>query len=257
MHKPLASLLIRDLPHYRREAFAAGLEAAGFCVAKRHSNNPRPDELLVIWNRYGFNHHLAQRYEAAGARVIVVENGYLDFKGARKTFALSLGHHNGAGEPLMPLASREAPEFEAEIRPWRELLPRGDVLLLPQRGIGPPGVAMPAGWVSDVQRRIQERKVRMRLHPGGNPSKRTLERDLEGVGVCVIWGSGAGLKALMAGVPVVYEFKRWIGRDGGSYGLQALDKPRLGDREAMIRRVASSQWTCDEVASGKPFEGLR
>ncbi len=258
MQRSTASLLIRDLPHYRREAFAAGLSAAGFSVAKQHSNNPRPGDVLVIWNRYGFNHSLAQRYEAAGARVVVVENGYLDFRGARKTFAMSLRYHNGAGEPLLPAdADREAPEFDVELRPWCSDGKRGDVLLLPQRGIGPPGVAMPAGWLADVQRRISGRRVRIRPHPGGNQPRRALERDLEGVAVCVTWGSGAGLKALLAGVPVVHEMRHWIGADGGSRGLETLGQPRFGDREAMLRRIVRAQWTDEEVVAGVPFKYLR
>jgi hypothetical protein len=119
---------------------------------------------------------------------------------------------------------------------------------------------MPAGWIADVQRRIRaidrERVVRVRPHPGGNPSRRTLEQDLRGAAVCVIWGSGAGLKALAAGVPVVYEFDRWIGREGGSRGLKTLRQPHLGDRDAMLRRVLDAQWTDEEVATGIPFREL-
>ena len=87
--------------------------------------------------------------------------------------------------------------------------------MLPQRGIGPPGVAMPAGWPEKTVARLRtmtKRKVVVRAHPGNNATQRPLERDLEGCWCVVTWASGGALKAICAGVPVFYDPARWIGR---------------------------------------------
>ena len=40
-------------------------------------DRPKPGDLVVVWNRYGNYEAEALRFEAAGAAVIVMENGYL------------------------------------------------------------------------------------------------------------------------------------------------------------------------------------
>jgi hypothetical protein len=192
-----------------------------------------------------------------GAAVMVVENGYVEFRNSRKTFAISLNHHNGAGHWPDGGMSR-AHMLNIELKPWRTAVPHGDIVLLPQRGVGPPGVAMPRNWIAEVQSRIAKlglgrRVVRVRPHPGGAKSKRTLEQDLEGAAACVVWASGAGIKALALGVPVVHEFPKWIGAVAGSRGIESIRAPRLGDRQAMLESVARAQWTVEEVSTGAPM----
>lgn len=266
----LAVVLLRDRPPYRRNAFVAGLRRNGYTVAtgwptpkKRRPYEPQPDHVLVVWNRYGANDQYAKIFERAGAAVLVAENGYLDFAGTDKTFAISLYQHNGAG--LWP---NDAPErfekFDLDLTPWRTR--GGDVLVLPQRGIGPPGVAMPNSWTAEVQRRLVARegvrRPRVRPHPGTQRNVKPLLDDLEGVGAAVIWGSGAGHKALVAGVPVFYEFEKWIGGPAACAGIKhvrerMLDPERyMGDRVAMLTRLAQAQWTVEEVESGEPIERL-
>ena len=269
---PTASLLVRNLPHYRRDAFERGLRQAGFAIAGAVSPRPSPHDVLVIWNRHGQNHVNALRYEAAGAAVIVAENGYIDMADARKTFALALNHHNGAG--MWPEgAQKRAPLLGVRPAPWRGNGQEGPILLLPQRGIGEPGVAMPLDWEAQVRGRlrramIQTREIRTRWHPNGRPLGQaysgpapkgtgpTLEEELAGVGLCVTWASGAGIKALIIGVPVIFELASWVGGMGGSYGTGTLYEPRLGNREAMLERLAWAQWSVDEVETGEPFRRL-
>lgn len=257
-----AYLLSRDTPHYRRDAFTDGLEAAGCRVVQRPApSKPSPNDLLVIWNRYSATHGLARRFEAAGAPVIVTENGYLPLRGTKKSFAFALNHHNGAGR--WPTDDqRRMDRLDINVEPWRGDGRRGDILILPQRGFGEPGVAMPRAWPDDVERRIRAaghargRTVRVRRHPGGDPRAIPLADDLQGVGCAVIWASGAGLYALAAGVPVVYELPQWIGAAGGSFGLASLAHPRLGDRKAAFDAVAQCVWSVEEVTQGEPFRRL-
>jgi hypothetical protein len=248
------------------------LRQAGFAVSSEARPYPRACDVLVIWNRYGAGHQAAQKYETAGAAVIIAENGYLDIAGARKTFAMSLYHHNGAG--MWPDGMQRRSELlGVRPAPWRGDGRQGAILLLPQRGIGEPGVAMPTDWVEAVSARLRRtmigrREIRTRWHPAGRPIGRaysgpapkdggpTLEEDLADVGLCVTWGSGAGIKALLAGVPVIYELEPWVGGMGGSYGTGTIHEPRLGNREAMLERLAWAQWSVDEVETGEPFRRL-
>jgi hypothetical protein len=257
MHRPTAYLLIRDLPHYRQEVFKQGLTVAGFLVSTKQPREIHANDALVIWNRYGVGDVYAKRFEAAGALVFVAENAYLDTPGAKKTFALALNRHNGLGRfPLDVSRSAIYPDPE----PWRDC-PQGDALLLPQRGIGLPGVAMPRAWCVEAAARLRAAgftgRIRTRQHPGNITAKvKPFERDLEGVAFAVTWASGAGVKALMAGVPVFFELHGWIGRLGALEGVRRWRERWTGGRRHMLDMVASAQWTDQEVASGAPFEAL-
>ena len=259
MVTPTAYCLVRDRPPYRQDAFHAALRRLGFKLGKiSAATRPDPRDLLVIWNRYGVGDRLAKLFERDGARVLVAENGYLPMRGTKKAFALALNHHNGAG--AWPRADHpRAHLLDVELRPWRPHTP--ELLVLPQRGIGPSGVAMPRAWPDDVRRRLNlatRQRVRIRRHPGTDrPTSPTLEEDLEGAGACVTWGSGAALKALVAGVPVFHEFKRWIGAPASTFGIAKTTEPaRPDNREQLLERVAWAQWSVEELETGEPLARL-
>lgn len=254
---PTAHCLIRRNPHYRHDAFFAGFKRIGFKVSDVpvRERKVKPGDVLVVWNRYGIFDAQAKMFERSGATVIVAENGYLPMRGTKKAFALSLWHHNGAG--LWPEMESRADKLAAELKPWRR---SGDeIVILPQRGIGPEGVAMPKRWQADIEKRLGKRKFRTRQHPGLNDVK-PVEKDLDRAKCAVIWGSGAGLKALCEGVPVFHEFPKWIGRFGACAGIDHIDDDDLtacmGDRVAMLDNVSRAQWSVEEVETGEPFARL-
>jgi hypothetical protein len=259
--------LIRQALHYRRLAFERGLRAAGFTIVPALSN-PGPGDLLVTWNRYGANDLSAQRFEQTGAAVVVVENGYLgasydeygkpsDANG-EPLLAMALWHHNGAGQWHVDKPGRWR-EQGIQVHPWRTA---GEhIVVLAQRGIGPPGVAMPAGWPSKAAQRLEEmaeRMVRVRPHPGNEPAKKPLADDLGRAWCAVTWGSGSALKAICAGVPVFSDFPHWIGNPATFDLGQDIEQPLTDDlaREHMLDRVSWAQWSLSEVASGEPFMRL-
>lgn len=265
-----ASCLIRDPGHYGRPIVLAGLKKVGFDLVP-HIHDPRAGDLLVIWNRYGRGDQEAARFERAGAAVIVVENGYLGHRYSahakpfdqhgEQLYAMALWHHNGAGGWAVGEPGRWR-EQGIEVRPWRT---GGDyVLVLPQRGIGPRGVAMPREWPEKAVRRLQamtERRVRVRSHPGNVPAVRSLERDLEGAWCAVTWGSCAALRAICYGVSVLSEFPQWIGRSACVSRDWAIEQVgRYADildaRDRMLDRLAWAQWSTSEIATGEPFIAL-
>lgn len=244
-----ALVMFRDGLHYRRECFAAGLQIHGYSVFEQHPHHqhkfftPSHDDLLVIWNRYGSGDAMAMEFEAVGAKVIVAENGYMgkDWLG-QSWYALSLNHHNGAGRtPYNGPGRWNALGFE--LQPMRE--DGTEVVLLPQRGIGEKGVAMPGNWIAKTQTQFPGSRVRM--HPGKNTALDLIE-DCKNARHVVTHGSGAGIKCMAAGIRCISTWPQWIGYEG----CGMLQDTRL----AMFRRLAWAMWTIDEVKNGQAFDAL-
>ncbi len=245
-----ACLLVRDLPHYRRDAFAAGLTAVGFSVSK--SPKPAAGNVLVIWNRYGTNDDLAALYEAAGGHVLVAENGYFARHGEAPTeYAVSKSqhHHGGAAVPeISPIKG---------LKPWRK---EGDhILICAQRGFGSK-VMQCYGWAERIAAELRQRTkrpIRLRVHPGNHAPKVPLADDLAGCHAVVLWSSNSGIEALMQGVPVFYGAPRWIAEKAARPLAGAdVEQPFMGDRTAGLSHAAANQYTVEEIASGKPFRDL-
>lgn len=239
---------------YGKEFFIRGLERHGFTWSNDLSHRPAPGDVLLLWNRGARDHTLFARYKAAGARVIVAENGYTARTSDRsKLYALAFDHHNGAG--TWPVGDGERWKAQGiELQPWRE---GGDhLLVLPQRGIGAPPAAMPQAWPSRTMAALAKkpRRVVLRRHPGG---QKTEPYDaLRGCYAAVTWGSGAAIKAIIAGYPVFHDMAQWIGAPAARFGIGALDDPWMGDRVPMLERLGCAQWTAAEIESGEAFEWL-
>jgi len=245
-----AQLLLADGPNYRKADFQAGLQALGYELVDQ-IRCPRPADVLVIWNRGSWRNTEAQRFEAAGARVIVAENGYLGKNWiGQKWFALALGHHSGAGT-WPDGGSARWDSWGAQLAPWRT--DGTEVLVLEQRGIGEPGVASPRGWERDMVKRFGGR---LRNHPGGAVPAVSLVDDLRNARCVVSWHSGGAMLALLMGVPAFYGFPLWIGRSAARHVSEFDAGPWVGDRLAMFRRLAWAMWAVDEVRTGVAFEKL-
>lgn len=231
-----ACCLIREAPHYRADAFRRGLTAAGLSLV----SDAGACDVLVIWNRYGANERLADQVEARGGRVLVAENAAWgnDFVGGR-WYSLALGVNNTAGRFRVG-DSHRWDSIGVGLAPWRRTA--GEIVILPQRGIGPRGVAMPSGWPEAVKR---ETGGRIRPHPGKYDST-PLRDDLALARQVVTWGSGAAIKALLWGIPVRSDMPGWVGEQDNTDG----------GRLAMFRRLAWGQWRVTEISCGDAFRWL-
>ena len=207
----------------RRAAFEKGLKRIG------------DPELFCTWNRIGAADQVARQYEARGLPVIVAENAAWgnEFAG-QQWYSLARGMHNIAGR--FPVGDGERfDRLNVDLASWRN---GGERVVLPQRGIGPAGVAMPRHWPA-------AQRGRVRSHPGTRACM-PIEQDLANAGEVVTWGSGAAIKALMWGIRVESHMPNWIAEQDNT------DAGRL----AMLRRLAWAQWTLQEIESGEPFERL-
>lgn len=242
--------------HYQRSAFEEGLQSIGFEIEGNPTPDPRPGDLLVCWNRYSRDERVIRAYEAARASVLIVENAWLDH--GRKEdhhFAICRNHHNGAGTWHI---GDEARPLDVEIKPWRTT--GTHLLVLPQRGLGEEGVRQPSGWANTIEHRLRymtDRPIKFRMHPGIRPHPEGYtEGGLEDCWAAIVWASGAGIKAICAGIPVFHEFRGWIGRPAAKWGFSDIENPYLGERETMLRNISWAQWTAEEIAKGEPFRWL-
>ena len=251
-----AIVLLKPSPHYRRDSFVAGLQRLGFTIVNR-IDKPRPDDVFVTWNLSGGLEKMAQTFERAGARVLVMENGYLS-PPDRPMYAISLGGHNGAGRTPTGDASR----WEAlgiQCKPWRTS--GKHYLVCGQRGIGSREMASPHAWhqkTAEKLQRVTSRPIRTRAHPGNRPSGAPpLQHDLRDALACVIWASSSGVRALVEGVPVFYAAPHWICA-AGAYRFKRpedIEQQLVDDaaRAKALHHMANGQWDCIEIATGEPL----
>lgn len=263
---------VREQPYYRRDAFASGLRACGYDVRFGPPQTYDGETVYVSWNRYSPNHELCTRVEKAGGIAIIAENGYVGPGGVsphqmepRQIYALAIGGHNGSGTWNVGGPERWN-ALSVDLKPWRA---EGDhVLVCPNRPFGRPDLIMPVDWADKVVNRLRKvtnRPIRVRAHPGNGAHKTRLDADLKDAWACVIWSSSAGVQALIAGVPVLYDAPKWIAAPAGfnfrfqsewdameSAASDYLDACR---RDAM-ECLAWAQWHHEEIASGEPFRHL-
>lgn len=250
----IAICQIRQQPWYRREAFESGLRKAGYSLVQSGRPACRED-LLVIWNRYGGMESMANTWEQLGGTVIVCENGYCgkDAEG-RQFYAIGVHGHNGSG--WFPVSDEDRfSSLGIKLLPWRT---GGEhILVCGQRGIGSATMASPQDWhsrMADRLRKVTDRPIKIRLHPGNQPAKTHLEDDLENAYACVIWSSGSGVKALQLGIPVFYDAPHWI-CEHAAERTEEINFPAVSDlnREDAMHKMSYGQWSVAEIEAGIPF----
>lgn len=250
--------LIREQPHYRRDAFLAGLRKLGYDIGQ-HAHPHSRDDLLIIWNRYSTFADRADSWEAQGGTVLVAENGYVGAdKNGHQLYALAIHGHNGSGDWPIGAEDRFA-KLDIELQPWQNN-DSGPFLICGQRGIGSRLMASPPNWHNKAKNELNKYPTKVRLHPGNAPPTTPLGADLAGAKACVIWSSSSGVKALVKGHPVIYDAPYWICQDAAVTLKQFIEQPALlkddSARLKAMHKMAWAQWTIEEIETGEPFKYL-
>ena len=250
--------LIRAQPHYRHDAFLSGLRAAGYQVTDGAPSFPvRAGDVLVVWNRYYEHERIADRFEAGGGTVLCAENAYLRGRhDGGDYYALAIHGHNGIGRWHVGGPERWD-ALGVELAPWRA--EGRHVLVAPNRSFGMRGYTMPNHWAQDAAERLRmrtSREIRVRPHPGNDAPKVPLADDLRDAHCVVIWSSSVGVKALIAGVPVICEAPAWICKAATSPTWEGLAQDWEARRIEALRALAWAQFTAEEIGSGEAFQSL-
>lgn len=249
------NLLRRDL-HYRREAFSEGATAAGLSVVEAMPRSPAPEDVLLIWNRYGSFSARADEFEARGATVIVVENCAMGNSWRPgKWFCLARSHVALTGGDFRPQGPSRWAEIGCELEPFRG---GGDeTVILAQRGIGHPTVASPERWAESVRGRFGGR---IRPHPGASSGETpSLREDLARAREVITWSSAAAVQALAMGVPVWHRHENFVMAPAAlplsMFGRVPPERDEA-KRLSAFERLAWAMWELDEVRSGEPIRRL-
>jgi len=253
-----AELLIRDQPHYRRYAFESGLKRLGYTIGP--IVDPTPNDVFVSWNLYSGRKTRANQFKAAGAKVLVAENGYYGKDNEdRQYYALARDGHNGSGKWYTGDEDRLS-HFNIYFKAWRE---EGKyILVCPQRGIGPPDFAMPKSWPDEIVAQLKKMTtlpIKLRPHPGNKPAEIPLSEDLKDAARLVVWSSNSSIAALIEGIPT-YFCAPHIVTEGACLSFnnhQGVERSVFNDgRTSAFHRMSWAQWSVEELENGFPFEYL-
>jgi hypothetical protein len=112
-----------------------------------------------------------------------------------------------------------------------------------------------AGFTGDIAAAVCDQTDRpVRVRRKGNP--RPLAADLADCWCVVTWASNAAVEAILAGVPAIVLGESAAAPMAGD-GLDQIDAPPTPDgREEWAAGLAASQWTLEEIASGKAWAEL-
>jgi hypothetical protein len=229
----------------------------GYEVGFEATTEPSEGDVLLIWNRNSYSEVHCRAFEKVGAHIFVAENGYIGSdKHGHQLYALALDHHSGAGRWHVGDYSR----WEAlgiDLLPWKK--DGSEIVIMPQRSIGchEHNIAMPFDWQQQVYgllRSRSNRPIRVRQHPGA--SRESPLADLKNAWAGVVWGSGAGIKCIVGGIPVFHYLEKWIGCDSAIYNPKSFEEPYKGTRTTTLTKVAWAQWTTDEIQQGIAIECL-
>lgn len=250
--------LMRNDRKFAHPELVYGFERCGFKVTDQRTNEFHRDDVLVLWNRRPGDAGICENARRAGAKIVIIENGYFgrEWRGSR-WYAISRDHHYT--KPIRHLPERWR-HFGIELKPWQRVK-HNRVLLLPQRGIGEPGVGMPRDWLHSASTYFDRRGwvADVRSHPGaiGQTAADTLQQSILGYYAVATWASGAAIKALVEGIPVINWYHKWMMRSACVHAdkWDSGTRPET-DRLPAFEYMAGGLWSAHEIASGEPFVGL-
>lgn len=265
MHRT-AWITLRHQPPYRSDAFANGFEELGFKVRMQlpEGNPVQPHDVVVVWNLNPRYRPAAEKAIAAGAALLVTENGYVTKAGSGQPYyALARNGHNGSGLWFVGPEDRWG-ALVREIKPWVDR-PDGYILIADQRGIGSEIMRCPKPFYETVvprmkrifakvdKKRIPEFKLR--AHPGRHVPKQPLEADLAGARALVTWASNCANEALLHGIPT-FRVAPYHVNEAALSDLNELPNPSRPDRLAAFQKLAWAQWSLSEIETGAAFKTI-
>lgn len=261
------------------KAFIDGVVSAGDhpipqnpCVWNPDQDNPELD-YCVVFGGQGQDRHIMDYYRARQVPVFFVELGHVNRPGMGGKFEAGPEHYFQFGiERLCWMPDWECPSDRREALgieyPEMKSDAEGYVLLLGQKpGDAQHPITDMVHWRTVMMRRIEQytdRQIKWRKHPKDyNPldhscDDESLEEAFEGAFCVVTHNSNAGIKAILAGIPVVCSRACFYAEL--CYPLHRIEdrgRPTQEAFEDFFNRLAYAQWTYEEFRTGEPWRFLK
>lgn len=255
-------------------AFRQGLNQLGIA----YSSNNMSADVAVIWSmlwagRMRPNQAVWQHYRSQSKSVIVLEVGMLD---RGRTWKLGVNGVNNQGWFGNDIQPGRAVMLGLKLKPWTNT--GTHIIIAPQRSDSEQWANKPSvqDWLQDTVKNIRQhsnRPIMIRPHPRQridlipgvtiqHPIKLVGQSDaydfdikLSQAWAVVNDSSGPGSQAIIAGVPA------FVGVDSlsapvANLDLAQIENPLRPDRTAWLDRLAHTEWTIEEIATGRPFARL-
>lgn len=261
--KPEITVIRRlSTPHQNSqcEAMCEGLKALGIPFAYNKTlSAPIKTKKLAMW---GWK--VGAELREKGHDILVMEMGYLS---DRKHYT-SLGWNGLNGHAVMGECPDDGGErfksLGVELKPWK-FNENAPVLILGQlKGdaslYGFDAEAGYNAWVRECLKRGE--RVLFRHHPesikhkrqwdikGAEISQGSLQEALDGAKYAVVYNSNSSVDAILNGTPCVAMDKGSMVWEICGKGIGDIIRP---DREKVLNQVAWSQFTLEEISTGKPL----
>jgi hypothetical protein len=247
------------------DAFVAGLRKHRIEPEERRAGDWRVSDLAVVWAHRDTALHEIQR--GAGNHYLVLERGYIGALENRRRWT-SMGYDglNGRADFCNAGAGPDRWDryFAGFMQPWKD---GGDYALLMGQVRGDAslaGIDIEA-WYGEAAQRLGDLgwTVMFRPHPndptvapdGAYALVGSLEGALASAAFVVTWNSTSGVDAVLAGVPTVAMDRGSMAWDVAAHSIE--DVPFRPARLVWSARLAWTQWSDDELASGETWEHLR
>ncbi len=237
------------------------------------------NDILFLWNRHMNQDIIAKEFEKVGAKVIILENPYLQIKN-HVSVGISYPNNRNYAIPCKDSGER----FKAFNMPIKEWNKTGKHILIPTQakqfdgiGLGFSNNKQPQGWDSKIIKELQtltKKPIMFRKHPN---SKRRIQKDynrilknievsqldksinndLKNAWATVVYTSNAATESLLNGVPVFLTGPTSFLKECCNLKLKDINSPNYPDnRPEVFKHMAWNQYSLDEIRSGFLFDIL-
>lgn len=242
---------------------AAGCRRHGVEVAVVPDRAPVRDvDAACIWSAQP---DVMRAYRQRRVPVLVAEAGYV---GSRDRWT-SLGWNGLNGEAEFVNASVSADRWQRyhadTMQPWRPLRDGYALVVGQVQGDHATAGVDISQWAADLCERLHAwTEVRFRPHPkrpGVMPDGVSLAPDefatcLAEAAVVVTYTSTVGVSSVLAGLPTMAAGRISMAYPVSAHCLEDLWTMDEPDRETWAARLAYTQWTREEIASGEAWDHL-
>lgn len=255
-------------------AFLDGIQRLGI----HSTENSMDADIAVIWSmlwagRMRSNEQIWNHYRSQNKPVLILEVGSL-----RRGITWKLGLNGVNGQGYFG-KSGEGPDrakiLNITSMPWSNI--GRDILICLQRSDSHQWVGMPStgAWLESVIRTVRnhtDRSIIVRPHPREKvkfsypgvtlqiPKKISgtyddFDFDTKKIWSVINWNSGPGIQSVLAGIPA-FVGPHSLAAPVANLDLSSIETPRKPDRDQWLNDLCYTEWTVEELATGKPVARL-